>query len=353
MLPIAAAVKLSAGDLAKHLGGEVAGNHNIEISGISPVNQVKPGDVTFAENDKYFLLAEQSPAAAIIVPLHVRNSTKTLIRIQHPKAALARVLTLFFPPQRFPAGVHPSAFVADDVRMGNDVFVGPKAVIKEGAVIGDRTVIDAGAVIGRQTTIGSDCVIHSNVTIYHQVRVGNRVIIHSGTVIGSDGFGYVWEGKNRLKVPQVGSVILEDEVEIGSNAAIDRATIGATIIKRGTKIDNLVQIAHNVVIGENGTVCGLVGISGSCTLGNNVTLAGQVGLADHIKIGDNVIVGAKSGVKDHIPPNTVYLGIPAIPMNAAKRQLVAQARLPDLAKRVQELERQVNELRKARGGVGA
>lgn len=338
-------VKLTAADLAKHLDAELVGNGEAEIKGISPVNQVKPGDVTFAENEKYLALAEQSQAAAIIVPLEIKTSPKTLLRTQNPKVALAKVLAVFFPAATFPAEIHASAHVGKDVKLGKDVHVGPHAIVEDGATIGDHTAIAAGAVVGLDAVIGSDCVIHSNATIYHKVRIGNRVIIHSGAVIGSDGFGYVWDGKSRLKIPQVGIVIIEDDVEIGANTAIDRGTMGATIIKRGTKIDNLVQIAHNVVIGENGIICGLVGISGSCTVGSNVTLAGQVGMADHIKIGDNVIVGAKSGVKDNIPPNSTYLGIPAVPGNVAKRQLVAQARLPELIKRVHELEVQLRELR--------
>jgi UDP-3-O-[3-hydroxymyristoyl] glucosamine N-acyltransferase len=334
-------VKLTVADLAKHLGGQLVGDGSAEIKGISPINTVKPGDVTFAENEKYFALAEKTPAVAIIVPTSITASSKTLIRIEQPKAALARVLAMFFPPFRYPPGIHPSAQVAKDAKLGADVHIGANAVVKEGASIGDRTAIDAGSVIGRSTSIGSDCVIYSNVTIYHQVRVGNRAIIHSGTVVGSDGFGYVWEGKTRLKVPQVGTVIIEDDVEIGANTAIDRATIGATIIKRGTKIDNLVQIAHNVIIGENGTVCGLVGIAGSCTIGNNVTLAGQVGMADHIKIGDNVTVGAQSGIKDDLPEANTYLGSPAVPAATAARQYVAWGRLPELLRRVHDLEHTV------------
>ena len=339
-------MKLTVGDLAKHLGGELDGSGDAEVKGISPVNQVKAGDVTFAENEKYFAFAEQSPAAAIIVPLEIKKSTKPLIRIKNPKVALAKILAMFFPPAKYAAGVHPTAFVGNNVKLGKDVHIGPNAVVKDGATIGDRTAIDAGAVIGLDSVIGTDCLIHSNATIYHKVRIGNRVIIHSGTVVGSDGFGYVWDDKTRLKVPQVGTVIIEDDVEIGANAAIDRATIGITLIKRGTKIDNLVQIGHNVVIGENGTVCGLVGVAGSCTIGNNVTLAGQVGMADHIKIGDNVTVGAQSGVKDDLPPGHVYLGSPAVPASTAARQYAVWGRLPELSKRVHDLEKQIEELRK-------
>src|SRR5439155_1539508 len=198
----------------------------------------------------------------------------------------------------------------------------------------------AGAVVGDRVSIGAGCVIHSNATLYHDVRLGNRVIVHSGTVIGSDGFGYVLEGGQRIKIPQVGIVIIEDDVEIGANVAIDRSTLGATVIKKGTKIDNLVQIAHNVVIGENTVVCGLVGISGSVTIGDNVTLAGQVGLADHIAIGSNATIGAQSGVTKDLEGGQYYLGSPAVPIGLASRQYAVWANLPELSKRVRELEKQ-------------
>ena len=347
MLPIVA-VKLTVGILAQQLGGELVGDGSAEIRGISPVNQVKPGDVTFAENEKYFAMAEKSAAVAIIVPTEIKASSKPLIRLKQPKTALAKILGMFFPPYKYPPGVHPSAQVAKDVRLGKDVHIGPNTVVQPGASIGDRTALDAGVVLGRNATIGADCVLHANVTIYHQVRIGDRCIIHSGTVIGSDGFGYVWEGKTRLKVPQVGTVVLEDDVEIGANSAIDRATIGVTLIKRGTKIDNLVQIGHNVSIGENGTICGLVGIAGSCTIGNHVTLAGQVGMADHIVIGDNVVVGAQSGIKDNLAPDATYLGSPAVPASTAARQYAAWARMPELVRRVAELEREIEQLKKLR-----
>lgn len=338
-------MKLTVNDLARYLGGEVVGNGDVEIKGVSPVNLVKPGDVTFAENEKYFALAEQSPAVAIIVPPEIKSSSKVLIRIENPRVALAKVLAMFFPPAKFPAEIHPKAHVGQNVKLGKDVYIGPFAVVKDGASIGDRTAVDAGAVIGRDAVIGNDCVIHSNATIYHKIRLGDRVVVHSGTVIGSDGFGYVWEGKARLKIPQVGIVILEDDVEIGSNTSIDRATIGATIIKRGSKIDNLVQVAHNVVIGEHCAIAGQSGMGGSTTLGNNITFGAQVGIADHLKIGDNVMVGAKSGVKDDLAPDNAYLGIPAAPARDAARRFAAVARLPDLVRRVNELQREVESLR--------
>jgi UDP-3-O-[3-hydroxymyristoyl] glucosamine N-acyltransferase len=190
-------------------------------------------------------------------------------------------------------------------------------------------------------------VIHSNATLYRDITLGSRVVVHSGTVIGSDGFGYVQDGKTRVKIPQVGTVVIEDDVEIGANVAIDRSTLGATVIGRGTKIDNLVQIAHNVVIGENTVVCGLVGISGSVTIGDNVTIAGQVGMADHVTIGSDATIGAQSGVSKSLEGGRYYLGSPAVPIGLASRQYAVWANLPELSKRVRELEKQLEELKKS------
>ena len=228
--------------------------------------------------------------------------------------------------------------------LGSGVHIGANAFVKDAASIGDRSVVDAGAVVGDRVVMGSDCVVHSNATLYHDVRLGDRVIIHSGTVIGSDGFGYVLDGGRRVKIPQVGIVVIEDDVEIGANVAIDRSTLGATVIRKGTKIDNLVQIAHNVVIGENTVVCGLVGISGSVTIGDNVTLAGQVGLADHVNIGANAVVGAQSGVTKDLEGGKYYLGSPAVPIGQASRQYAVWANLPELSRRVRELEKQLEAL---------
>ena len=339
---------MKAGELAQQIGGELIGDASVQIHGVSPVDDITSGHVTLAENEEYFSKADASAAAAIVVSIDValgKTSSKPLIRVRKTTLALAKVLTIFYPAETLPAGVHSTAFVGRDVQLGSGVHVGANAVVKDGASIGDRSVIDAGAVVGDRVTIGSDCVVHSNATLYRDVRLGNRVIVHSGTVIGSDGFGYMLDGKQRVKIPQVGTVIIEDDVEIGANVAIDRSTLGATVIKKGTKIDNLVQIAHNVVIGENTVVCGLVGISGSVTIGDNVTVAGQVGLADHVSIGSNATVGAQSGVTKDLEGGHYYLGSPAVPIGQASRQYAVWANLPELSKRVRELEKQLEALK--------
>ena len=339
-------MKLS--ELATLVEGELVGDGTIDVDGVSPVDAadgIPPGHITLAESEQYFLKAHASNAAAIVVSFDAPTSKKPLIRVKKTTLALAKLLAIFHPVERPPAGVHPTAFVGRDVTLGAGVHIGPNAVVKDSASIGDRCVVDAGAVVGERVVVGADCTIHSHATLYRDIRLGDRVIVHSGAVIGSDGFGYVQDGTTRVKIPQVGTVVVEDDVEVGANTTIDRSTLGATVIKRGTKIDNLVQIAHNVVIGENTVVCGLVGISGSVTIGDNVTLAGQVGLADHVTIGSNATIGAQSGVTKDLDGGHYYLGSPAVPIGQASRQYAVIANLPELSKRVRELERELERLK--------
>jgi UDP-3-O-[3-hydroxymyristoyl] glucosamine N-acyltransferase len=337
---------VTVAELAQQIGGEVVGDGSVQVHGVSPVDDVKPGTITLADHEGNFLKAHASAAAAVVVSFDVPKASKPLIRVKTTTLALAKLLAIFHPAKKPPPGVDPSAFVGRDVKQGTGVHVGPNAIVKDGVTVGDRSVIDAGACVGEGVVIGADCFIHSNATLYHDITLGNRVIVHSGTVIGSDGFGYVLEGQTRVKVPQVGTVVVEDDVEIGANVAIDRSTLGATVIKRGTKIDNLVQIAHNVVVGENTVICGLVGVSGSVTIGDNVTIAGQVGMADHVTIGSNATIGAQSGVSKDLEGGQYYLGSPAVPIGLASRQYAVWANLPELSKRVRELEKQLEELKR-------
>ena len=322
--------------LAARIGGQVEGDGNISLSGLAPIPRAQSTDITFAENAKHSAAAEGSAAAAVIVPLNTPALHKTVIRVKNPRAAFARALAIFHPSRQYPARVHPTAQLGRDVRLGEGVFIGEYAVLRDHVSIGNRTVIDAHSVVGEGSTLGDDCLLYPNVTLYHDIHLGNRVAIHSGSVIGSDGFGYVQDGAERLKIPQTGNVIIEDDVEIGANVAIDRATMDSTIIKRGTKIDNLVQIAHNVTLGQNCLVVSQVGIAGSVQIGDNVTLAGQVGVADHLKIGSNSVVAAQSGVAEDVPPGSVVFGSPAQPAMQAKRQIIALRKLPDLLKKLRK-----------------
>ncbi len=334
-------MSFTAAEIAKHLHGEVVGDTSIVLDNFAPADTARKGDLTFAENEEYFSKAEQSAASAILVNNHFKSDKKVLIRVANPRVAFAKVLPLFFPEMKFPPGIHASAVVAKSAKVDPTAHVGPLCVIEAGAQIGARTVLRGGNHIGEDCELGEDVKIFPNVTIYPQTQIGNRVSIHAGAAIGSDGFGYVFDEGAHHKVPQIGNVIISDDVEIGANVTVDRGALGPTVIGKGTKIDNLVQIAHNVVIGENCLVISQSGISGSTKLGNFVTLAGQVGLAGHLKIGDGAVIAAQSGVMHDVPAGEKWFGYPAQPDKQYKRQLIALYKLPELLKRVAELEKKL------------
>lgn len=330
---------LTAAEIAKHLGGEVIGDPGLVLKGFAPADRAQPGDLTFAENESYFSRAEQSAAAAIIIEGAFSSARKVLIRVPSARIAFAKVLPLFFPEAVFPPGVHPSAVISSTALVDPTAHVGPCCVVSDGVRIGARSVLQGCNFIGNNCVVGDEARLFPNVTLYPSSELGNRVRIHSGTVVGSDGFGYVQDGGVHRKVPQIGSVIIRDDVEIGANVTIDRGALGPTIIGRGTKIDNLVQIAHNVTIGEHCLVVSQSGIAGSSKLGNYVVLAGQVGIAGHLKIGNHVSVAAQSGVMRSIPDGEKWLWSPAQPDRQAKRQMIALQQLPDLLRRFNELEK--------------
>jgi UDP-3-O-[3-hydroxymyristoyl] glucosamine N-acyltransferase len=332
-------MSFTAAEIALYLGGEVLGDGAVSLSGFASADQSKTGDLTFAENETYFARAEQSAADAILIDGAFTSSRKVLIKVANARVAFAKVLPLFFPPRQFTPGIHPTAVIATSAQVDPTAHVGPLCVIGPQAKIGPRAVLEGGDHIAEGCRLGEDVHLFPNVTLYPRTQIGNRVAIHSGTVVGSDGFGYVLEGGAHRKVPQVGHVLIHDDVEIGANVAIDRGALGPTIIGRGTKIDNLVQIAHNVVIGEHCIIVGQVGIAGSTRLGDYVVLAGQVGLAGHLNIGSQVTIAAQSGVMDNIPDGQKWFGYPARPDRQMKRQLIAQQQLPELIRRVHELER--------------
>lgn len=336
-------------EIARHLDGEVTGDSSIVLQGFAPADRAQPGDLTFAENEVFFARAEQSAASAIIVDTPV-TSQKPLIRVPSARIAFAKVLPLFFPEPSFAPGVHATAVVAPTAKVDATAHIGPQCVVSEGAVIGPRSVLLGQVFVGPQCVIGADAVLFPQVTLYPRTELGDRVRIHAGTVIGSDGFGYVQDGGVHRKVPQIGNVIIRDDVEIGANVTVDRGALGPTVIGKGTKIDNLVQIAHNVNIGEHCIVVAQVGISGSTRLGNYVVLAGQVGVAGHLKLGNRVTVAAQSGVMNNIPDGEKWFGSPAQPDRQTKRLLIAMQQLPDLLKRVNELEKKVAVVEKPANG---
>jgi UDP-3-O-[3-hydroxymyristoyl] glucosamine N-acyltransferase len=283
---------ITAAQIAQELDGEVAGDPTINLTGFAPASAARPGDLTFAENETFFLKAEQSAAAAILVDGPYSSTRKVLIRVASARIAFARVLPLFFPEPKFAPGVHPTAVLDASAQIDSSAHVGPWCVIGAEVKIGPGVVLQGGNHIGAGAVLGADSRLFPNVVVYGQTQIGQRVRIHAGTIIGSDGFGYVLDAGAHRKVPQVGHVIVQDDVEIGANVTIDRGALGPTIIGKGTKIDNLTQIAHNVTVGEHCLVVAQVGVAGSTKIGNHTTLAGQAGLSGHLKIGHNVIVRA-------------------------------------------------------------
>lgn len=334
----------TAAQLAQQLDGEITGDSSVELTGFTTPDRAKAGDLLFAENELYFAAAEASAASAILVPQQFSASKKTLIRVKNPRVAYARVLPLFFPEPQLAAGVHPTAVVAKSAQVDPSAHIGPHCVVGERVKVGARTALLGGNHVGDDSQLGEDTRLFPNVVVYARSQIGNRVRIHAGSVIGSDGYGYVFDNGQHRKVLQLGNVVIHDDVEIGSNTSIDRAALGSTVIGRGSKIDNLVQIAHNVVVGEGCLIIAQVGIAGSTKLGNFVVLAGQAGLAGHLKIGNQVTVAAQSGVMNDIPDRDKWLGSPACPDKEAKRQYIAVRRLPDLLHRVAELEKRLAEL---------
>lgn len=335
------------GEIAEKVGGELLGEPGIEIRGVSGIREAKQGDITFLANPRYEQLLDETGASAVLVPCTVEPSgSRAMIRCENPSLAFAAVVEIFNPAAVWlPQGVHPSAVVDPGAVLEDAVSVGPLAVIGKGAQVGSGSVICGGAYIGPDVRIGRDCLIHPNVSVLWGSLLGDRVIIHSGTVIGSDGFGYATIEGVHHKIPQVGIVVVEDDVEIGANVTVDRARFDRTVIGRGTKIDNLVQIAHNVIIGENSILVAQVAISGSTRIGNHVTLAGQVGVVGHIEIGDGNIVAAQSGVSKDLPPGKeVWWGTPVQPIQKWKKMQAMVRRLPDLNEKVKLLEKRIGRI---------
>ena len=338
-------MKKTLREVAQIVGGEVVGDEGIIVTGVCGIREAKEGDLTFVANEKYVPLIRQTRASAIITSREIRHAEKPIIQTDNPDLAFAKIISFLAPNEiTHPKGIHETAMIGKNVKLGQNVAIQPYVVIGDNAVIGDRSIVYVGVFIGDHTRIGRDTLIYPHVTIRERTEIGNHVIIHSGTVIGSDGFGFSSVKGVHVKIPQIGIVKIEDEVEIGANVTIDRARFGATHIKQGTKIDNLVQIAHNVVIGEHSIIIAQAGISGSTTIGKRVVVAGQTGIVGHITIGDNSIIGARSGVTKPVPPNSVILGAPAKPISKFKETNACLQRLPKLYETVRLLEERIETL---------
>ena len=328
-------------EIAELLAGVVLGDPQATLTGFATADRAKAGDLTFAETEDYFTAAENSAATAILAQKNFSSARKTVIQVANGRIAFARALALFFPEPALPAGIHPSAVIAASAQIDPTAHIGPHCTVGERVQIGARCALLAGGFVGDDSTLGDDTKLFPNVTIYPRSQIGQRVRIHGGAVVGADGFGYVYDAGIHRKVTQVGSTVIGDDVEIGAGSTIDRGALGTTTVGKGTKIDNLVQVGHNVQIGEYCLLCAQVGIAGSAKLGNHVTLAGQVGIAGHLKSGNKVTVGSKSGVMHNIPDGETWLGAPAQPDKQAKRVLIAMQRLPDLFKKIAEWERKL------------
>lgn len=341
-------MKLTAAELAGRLGAALEGDGAVEITGVAGVREAGPGEITFVANPRYAADVAATRASAVVVQKAWARPcpAPALLRVDDPDKAFARVAEWFAPaPVVPPPGVHPTAIVAQGARLGRDVSVGPYCVIEPGAQVGDGSVLGAACYVGHDAVLGKNVKLYPHVTVRERVRIGDRVIVHNGTVIGSDGFGYTVDEKGaRQKIPQIGTVVIGDDVEIGANVTIDRARFGRTRIGRGVKIDNLVQVAHNVVIGDDAVIVAQVGIAGSAEVGAKAIMAGQSGVAGHLVIGEGAIVGAQAGVTKDVPPKTFVSGYPAAPHAKATRLQAHVAHLPDLKKKVDELERRLQKL---------
>jgi len=345
-------LKVTAGELAVRLGGRVDGDSCTVLTGLAGLGEAGPGDLSFLANPRYGNLVSGTRASAVIV--HDKWDGKApcaLIRVENPDAAFASVAAMAAPvPPAVAAGIDPSAVVAPDARLGDGVCIGPLCIIRSGVEIGSGTVLMGLCYVGDNSRIGEDCRLHPNVSLRERVSLGNRVIVHNGAVIGSDGFGYFRTAAGWNKIPQTGTVEIGDDVEIGANVTIDRARFGKTVIARGVKMDNLVQVAHNVRIGEHTAIAAQAGISGSTTIGRNVQIGGQAGVAGHTSVGDGAIIGAQAGVTKSVADGSFVSGYPAMPHDKARKLHAMTARLPDLRERVAGLEKRLKALEDERTG---
>ncbi len=339
-----ARLKLSLAEIAKLVQGEIRGDDQIEICGVAPFEEASGQDISLAGEAKFLKRIGESKAGALIVPMTCDADDGNLVLVENPRAAFAKVMAHFHPQAKPSDVVSDKAHIGEHVSMGGNVQICPFASIGNHVTIGNRVIIHTGVVLGDGVTVGDDVVMEPNVVIMERCCIGNRVLIHAGTVIGSDGYGFAPEGEQYLKIPQTGNVVIGNDVEIGANNTIDRATFGSTRIGNGVKTDNLVHVAHNVTVGDHTLLIGQTGIAGSATIGKHTILAGQTAVAPHITIGDHVMVGPQSGIAKSIPDNQVVTGSPGMPHKTfLKVQRIIQ-NLPDLRKRLLGLEKKLKQL---------
>ncbi|HNT69546.1 MAG TPA: UDP-3-O-(3-hydroxymyristoyl)glucosamine N-acyltransferase [Syntrophorhabdaceae bacterium] len=332
-------------DIATAVQGILIGDGEVPIAGVSSIKDAKAGDITFLTHRSYKKYLPSCRATAVMLGKDIETDAlrhMNIIVVDNPGLAYIKIAELFLGPAKNASGISPLAFVSTGAHVDKDASIAPYVYIGEGAVVKKGATLFPFVYIGDGSVVGEDTTIYPHVTIYKNTSIGRRVAIHGGTVIGSDGFGYIWDGKQHAKIPQLGSVEIEDDVEIGANVAIDRASLGKTIIKKGTKIDNLVQVAHNVSIGENSIIVAHVGIAGSATIGSNVVLAGQVGVKDHINVGSNVMAGGQTGITKDVPDNMLIMGTPHMPHREWMKLQNYLKKLPALFERIKKVERKLN-----------
>lgn len=341
-------MEFSAKQIAAFIQGEIIGDENATVHTFAKIEEGIPGAISFLANPKYtsYIYETQSSIVLVNNDFVPENEIKaTLIKVENPYESLAKLMNLYEMSKPKKEGINSLAFIAPTAKIGKNVYIAPFACIGDGAEVGDNTIVHPHATIGEGAKVGNNCIIYSNVAIYHDCRIGNDCILHSGSVIGSDGFGFAPTPQGYEKIPQIGIVIIEDQVEVGANTCIDRATMGATIIHRGVKLDNLIQIAHNDEIGSHTVMAAQVGIAGSAKIGEWCMFGGQVGIAGHSKIGDKVSLGAQSGVPGNIKPGSQLIGTPPMELKQYFKASIVQRSLPELQKEVRDLRRELEELK--------
>ncbi len=331
-------------ELAEILGGTVSSHPHYTVKRPVPADSDDPEGIAFCESEPYLEKAHASGVGALILPYSLRSNLKPAIYVEHPRMAFGQLLAICDRPMPINPGIHSTAVVHEEATISPTAQIGPYVVIEAGASVGDRARIHAHSYIGEACRIGADTTIYPRVTLYRDVLVGERCIIHSGVVIAADGFGFMWNGKQQFKVPQVGGVELGDDVEVGANTTIDRATAGVTRIGSGTKLDNLIQIAHNVQMGRDSVMAGQSGIAGSSRVGDRATIGGVVAISDHVNIADDVTLGGGTGVASDIKEKGAYFGRPALPAGEGLRAFMMVPKLPDFLSRIRALEKKVKEL---------
>lgn len=340
-------MEFTAQQIAELIQGRVEGDENAKVNSFAKIEEGKEGAISFLSNPKYEHYIYDSKSSVILVDEKLkldRPVSATLIRVPSAYEAVAKLLQFYDSMKPRKKGISPQASIADTAKIGENVYIGPFAVIGEGAVIGDNTQIYPNAVIGDTVKIGTDCIIYPNVTVYFGCRIGNRVTLHAGSVIGADGFGFAPKETGYEKIPQIGIVTIEDDVEIGANTCVDRSTMGSTIIHKGVKLDNLIQVAHNVEIGANTVMSAQVGIAGSAKVGEWCMFGGQVGIAGHITIGDKVFLGAKSGVPSDLKSGQQLIGTPPVSQREFFRTALLSHKLPDMLKQINDMQKKIDEL---------